>query len=116
MYSSIVDYESACRLLLDQTRAESMDSFLGRLQRGQPPVPGQVTSILLALKVVFDTLKGEPVIERSLALSLFLISNQARQLFEAGLKRSLDCPPLLNEDLERIARAVRSIFSGEWQT
>lgn len=111
-----MDYESARRLLLDQTRANAMDTFLGRLQRSQPPVPGQVTSILLALKVVFDALKDTDSLDRPLAHALFLISHEARQLFDAGLRKNLDCPPLLSEDLDRIARAVKSIFSGEWQS
>jgi hypothetical protein len=112
---SIVDYESARRLLLDQTRSNAVDTFLGRLQRSQPPVPGQVTSILLALKVMFDALKDEETLDRRLAHALFLISTEAKQSFEAGLKKSLDCPPLLSEDLDRITRAVKSILSGVWQ-
>lgn len=109
-----MDYESARRLLLDQTRPTAIDSFLGRLQRSQPPIPGQVTSILLALKVIFAALQESPQIDRDLAYALFLISSEATQLFEAGLKKSLDCPPLLSEDLERITRSVKSIFSGNW--
>jgi hypothetical protein len=110
-----VDYESARRLLLDQARASAIDTFLGRLQRHQPPVPGQVTSILLALKVVFGALQDAQQIDRELAYALFLISSEATQLFETGLKQSLECPPLLSEDLDRITRSVKSIFSGNWQ-
>jgi hypothetical protein len=70
---------------------------------------------LLALKVVFDALKDQTVLDRDLASALFLISSEARTLFSAKLAKSSDCPPLLNEDLGRIAIAVKSIFSGTWQ-
>ncbi|KAM3094396.1 Dethiobiotin synthetase [Phormidesmis sp. 146-35] len=115
MSVAIVDYDSARRLLLDQSRFGVADTFLGRLQRSHPPMPGQVTSILLALKVVFEALKEEGAIDRDLAYALHLVSSEGRQLFEVGLRKSSDCPPLLNEDLTRIALAVKSIFSGVWQ-
>ncbi|MER3434411.1 MAG: Dethiobiotin synthetase [Leptolyngbya sp. ERB_1_1] len=111
-----MDYETARRLLIDQTNLNAADTFLGRLGAGKPPIPGQVTSILLALKVVFDALKEQTVLDRELASALFLVSSEARDLFNGGLAKSLDCPPLLNEDLGRIAIAVKSIFSGTWQT
>lgn len=111
-----MDYESARRFLLDQSRSSFADTFLGRLQRNHPPMPGQVTSILLALKVVFERLKEEGAIDRNLVYALHLLASEGRQLFESGLKKSADCPPLLNEDLTRISLAVKSIFSGIWQT
>ncbi|MEP0983097.1 Dethiobiotin synthetase [Leptolyngbya sp. AS-A5] len=112
---SIVDYETARRLLIDHTNVNAADTFLGRLRQGQPPLPGQVTAILLALKVVFDALQDQTMIDRQLATALFLVSSEARQLFNGGLAKSLECPPLLNEDLGRITTAVKSIFSGTWQ-
>ena len=111
-----MDYDSARRLLLDQSRSGVADTFLGRLQRSHPPMPGQVTSMLLALKVVFEALKEEEAIDRDLAYALHLVASEGRQLFEAGLKKRADCPPLLNEDLTRISIAVKSIFSGVWQS
>ncbi len=111
-----MDYETARRLLIDQSReALNSDTFLARLQQGQPPIPGQVTSILLALKVIFEALKGEAVLDRDLSYALYLISSESRRFFEAGLKKQSDCPPLLNEDLDRISAAVKSIFSNLWQ-
>lgn len=108
-----MDYETACRLLIDQSDDNlNADTFLARLRQDKPPVPGQVTSILLALKVVSEGLKGQTHIDRHLANALFLLSSESRRLFDAGLRRSLDCPPLLNEDLDRIAIAVKAIFSG----
>nr|WP_202925229.1 Dethiobiotin synthetase [Myxacorys almedinensis] len=95
----------------DETNSNA-ETFLARLGQGKPPVPGQVTSILLALRVVSEGLKGQTTLDRSLANALFLISSEGRRLFDAELRRSLECPPLLNEDLERIAIAVKAIFSG----
>lgn len=111
-----MDYETARRLLIDQTDLTASDTFLGRLAQGKPPVPGQVTSILLALKVTFEALQTQTVVDRELASALFSISNEAKRLFDSKLGRSVDCPPLLNEDLGRIAIAVKSIFSGTWQS
>lgn len=107
-----MDYEAARRLLIEQSTETTPDTVLARLQQSQPPVPGQVTSMLLALKVVSDSLRGAKSIDRELAFALFLLSYEARRLFDAGLRNSADCPPLLNEDLERITKAVKNIFSG----
>jgi len=53
-----MDYETARRFLINMTNGNNPDTFLGRLQQGEPPIPGQVTSILLSLKVLFTALQG----------------------------------------------------------
>jgi hypothetical protein len=112
-----VDYETARRFLVNQGLAsdQNSDALLTRLKQGKPPVPGQVTSILLALKVVFEGLKGVPNLDRELASSLYLLATEGRQQFQQGLRTGVSWPPLLDEDLSRIAIAVKSIFLGIWQ-
>jgi hypothetical protein len=87
-----------------------------RLQQGKAPIPGQVTSILLALKIVFEALRTAPTLDRELVYALYLLSFESRQHFEAGIRAGVDWPPLLNEDLKRISRAVKSIFAGTWHS
>lgn len=113
-----MNYETARKLLIDQTRIseENSDAVLMRMQQGKPPVPGQITSILLALKVVFEGLKDAKIVDRELANSLYQLSLKTQQLFAAGRKAGVEWPPLLKEDLLRITYAVESIFSGNWQT
>ncbi|MEH2193139.1 MAG: Dethiobiotin synthetase [Nostoc sp.] len=113
-----MNYETARKLLIDQTIAteENPDALLTRMKQGKPPVPGQITSILLALKVVFEALKDAKTLDRELALTLYQLSIKAQQLFAAGRKAGIDWPPLLKEDLLRISLASESIFSGIWQT
>ncbi|WP_066384541.1 MULTISPECIES: Dethiobiotin synthetase [unclassified Anabaena] len=113
-----MNYETARKLLVGQTIAieENPDALLMRMQQGKPPVPGQITSILLALKVVFEALKPSPSLDRELAFALYELSVKSQQLFVAGRRAGVDWPPLLKEDLLRIAFAVESIFSGVWQT
>lgn len=94
---------------------QNPDALLTRLKQGQPPIPGQITSILLALKVVFESLRESSEFERELACSLHLLASDSRQEFENGQQLGVDWPPLLDEDLTRIALAVRSIFVGTWQ-
>jgi hypothetical protein len=53
--------------------------------------------------------------ERELAGSLYLLASESRHQFERGQRSGVDWPPLLDEDLSRIAIAVRSIFIGIWQ-
>jgi hypothetical protein len=112
-----MNYETARKFLIDQTitNKEHPDAFLMRLKQGKPPVPGQITSILLALKVVFANLEDATTIDRALAYALYQISMKTQQLFAAGLKAGVEWPPLLKEDLLRIAIATESIFSGQWQ-
>ncbi|MEH1871444.1 Dethiobiotin synthetase [Nostoc sp.] len=113
-----MNYETARKLLIDQTitSEENPDALLTRMKQGKPPVPGQITSILLALKVVFEALKDAKSLDRELALTLYQLSIKGQQLFAAGRKAGVDWPPLLKEDLLRISLASESIFSGTWQT
>ncbi|MBW4468902.1 MAG: Dethiobiotin synthetase [Stenomitos rutilans HA7619-LM2] len=112
-----MDYQTARSLLVNQGTAadHNPDALLTRLKQGYPPIPGQVTSLLLALKVVFESLQESPNFERELACSLHVLATESRQAFESGQQAGVDWPPLLDEDLSRIAAAVKSIFIGVWQ-
>lgn len=112
-----MDYQTARSLLVNQgvAAASNPDALLTRLAQGMPPVPGQVTSILLALKVVFEALRDKTLLERELACALHLLATESRQQFEQGRQQGVEWPPLLDEDLTRIAIAVQSIFRGHWQ-
>ncbi|MEG3956413.1 Dethiobiotin synthetase [Microcoleus sp. herbarium2] len=114
-----MDYKTARSFLIDQGTAletkKNPDAFLMRLKQGQPPVPGQVTSILLALKILFEGLQDSPMLDRQLISALHLLSVEGLQQFEAGRSKGVSWPPLLKEDLNRIAIAVKNIFSGVWQ-
>jgi hypothetical protein len=108
-----MNYETAKKVLIDQTiNSEESDALIVHLRQGKPPVPGQITSILLALKVVYEGLKGETVLDRDLAYALYLLTLKAQQLFAAGRKAGVNWPPLLQDDLLRISQAVEGIFSG----
>ncbi|WP_353929191.1 Dethiobiotin synthetase [Okeanomitos corallinicola TIOX110] len=112
-----MNYEIARKLLIDQTKNDANpDALLNRLRQGKSPVPGQITSILLALKVVFETLKDANSLDKELALSLYKLGIRGLQLFATGRKAGVDWPPLLQEDLQRISLASESIFSGMWET
>ncbi|MBD2435352.1 Dethiobiotin synthetase [Nostoc sp. FACHB-110] len=113
-----MNYDTARKLLVSQTIAteENPDALLMRMKQGKPPVPGQITSILLALKVVFEALKDAPSLDRDLIFALYQLGVKTQQLYIAGRKAGVDWPPLLKEDLIRIALATESIFSGVWQT
>lgn len=113
-----MNYETAYKLLVGQTigSEENPDALLTRMKYGKPPVPGQITSILLALKVVFEAVKDSPTLDKELVFALYQLTVKAQQLFVAGRRAGVDWPPLLKEDLLRIALASESIFSGIWQT
>ena len=113
-----MDFNTARHFILSQTVSpkEDFDTFFTRLTQGEPPVPGQVTSLLLALKVVFKGLRQEPTLDRQLAYALYLLSQESRQLFESGRRSGILWPPLLDEDLTRISKAAKSIFADEWQS
>lgn len=108
-----MDFETARRFLLAQTitPVPGQVPFIDCLRQGIPPVPGQVTSILLALKTLAPGLQGEPAIERSLGYAFFVLTYESRQLYRHGEKSGVEWPPLLDEDLARIADAVRAIWT-----
>jgi len=108
-----MDVDTARAFVLRQAgvaEPERTDTFLYRLRQGQPPVPGQVTSLLLALKVLFEGLKTETHLERPLAAALFLLAHDSRRQFIAGTQAGVSWPPLLSDDLARIAQAVEAIL------
>ena len=109
-----MDFQSAYQELLTQTlpQYETGDTFLGRLRRGHPPVPGQVTSLLLALRVIHNSLQAASQLDRNLAQALFLAAYESRNLFESGYAANVNWPPLLDEDLARIAIAVHNVFAN----
>ncbi|MBW4642460.1 MAG: Dethiobiotin synthetase [Goleter apudmare HA4340-LM2] len=113
-----MNYETARKILIDQTTIteNNPEALLTRMQQGKPPVPGQITSILLALKVVFEALKEASTLDRELAFALYQLSIKAQQLFAVGRKAGVEWPPLLKEDLLRISLATESIFTNKWLT
>ena len=113
-----MDFETARQFVLKQTLDQGddvPDRFMLRMRQGSPPVPGQVTSLLLALKVLFEGLKNEPSLDRPLVQALFALSYESRQLYQVGQQAGVIWPPMLNDDLGRIAKAVQSIIAGTWQ-
>ncbi|MDJ0693704.1 Dethiobiotin synthetase [Mastigocoleus sp. MO_188.B34] len=112
-----MNYETARKLLISQTVSleDNADALIARMQQGKPPVPGQVTSILLALKVLHENLKDSKTLDRELAYSLYKLTVSPQKLFAAGYKAGINWPPLLKEDLLRIGSGCENIFSGIWQ-
>ncbi|TVQ13405.1 MAG: Dethiobiotin synthetase [Leptolyngbya sp. DLM2.Bin27] len=111
-----MDFETAHEFVVRQTlgtSADLPDTFIACLRQGKPPIPGQVTSLLLALKVLFEGLKHEPTLNRTLLKALLILSYESRQLYAQGQKAGVSWPPLLDEDLGRIAKTAQSILLGE---
>ncbi|MBT9313297.1 Dethiobiotin synthetase [Leptothoe kymatousa] len=108
-----MDVPTAQQVVITQANKDQDDTFLARLQQQQPPVPGQVTSLLLALKVLYEHLKTATTLDRELAHALHQLAYAGRQFYERGKHLNIEWPPLLNEDLERIAIAVAKIFQGD---
>jgi hypothetical protein len=55
------------------------------------------------------------MIDKKLTLALHLLSLESIRYFEIGANKGIIWPPLLKEDVERIANSVKNIFSGTWQ-
>lgn len=111
-----MNYKTARNFLLAQGTAldtqQNPNDFLMMLKQGKPPVPGQMTSILVALKVVFEVVQQEPNLDRELTVALYVLSYESYRLYVEGRDGGVEWPPLLDKDLERMAKSVRSIFAG----
>lgn len=111
-----MDFDTAYQFLLRQTltTGEAVpDTFIACLRQGKPPIPGQVTSLLLALKVIYQALKDAPALERPLVQALFTLTYEGRQCYSQGLRRGIDWPPLLDDDLTRLAQAAQAIIAAQ---
>ncbi len=109
-----MNYATARQLIETQVTAADAEALLARLAQGRPPVPGQVTSILLALKVMYEALHNQADLDRRAAALLYRLAWESRSSFEQGVRQGVDWPPLLETDLGRIAAAVQGIFSDTW--
>ena len=108
-----MDAKTAHHVLIAQADLTATDSFLARLKQQQPPVPGQVTSLLLAFKVMKEELKSVEHLDRTLAYALHQLAYESRQAYRQGKRKNVEWPPLLDADIERIAIATAQIFKGE---
>lgn len=108
-----MDAKTARYVLMTQADTTANDSFLGRLKQHQPPVPGQVTSLLLALTTLKQDLKTAEKIERPLVYALHQLAYESRRCYEQGKQAKVEWPPVLDADIERIAIATAQIFKGE---
>jgi hypothetical protein len=115
-----MDATTARNFLIDQGTAlmtqKNPDAFLMLLKQGKAPHPGQMTSILLALKTAYESTKGSSNLDRALVSALHLLAMESRDAYETGRLQGAQWPPLLAEDLSRLALAVQSVFSGTWLT
>ena len=107
-----MDSKTARQVVMTQADLTISDSFLTRLQQQQPPVPGQVTSLLLALTTLREDLKTAEHLDRALVHALYQLAYDSRQHYEQGKRAKVEWPPLLDADLERIAIATAQIFKG----
>ncbi|MDJ1184396.1 Dethiobiotin synthetase [Roseofilum casamattae] len=110
-----MDYKTACEFAIAQAlpTGENPDAFLLRLNAGEPPIPGQVTSLLLALRIIFEQSHGETELDRHLVCALHVLVTESRQAFIRHRELGVIWPPLLDRDLSQMAIAVRQIFTGE---
>lgn len=110
-----MDFETARRVILRQAIAAEYDGedvFIHRLRQGKPPIPGQVTSLLLALKVLREGLQQEPALDREIIHALFNLSYESQQYFDTKQRSGVTWPPMLADDLKRIAAGVRAIVTS----
>lgn len=111
-----MDFDTAHQFLLQQTLSPTDDqreTFIACLRRGKPPVPGQVTSLILALKVLDDGLKDEPVIDRTLLKALLVLIDDSGYFYRQGTAEGVIWPPLLADDLNRLRQSARAIMTGQ---
>ncbi|MDJ1177597.1 Dethiobiotin synthetase [Roseofilum sp. BLCC_M91] len=107
-----MDYKTACEFAIAQglPTGENPDAFLLRLRAGEPPVPGQVTSLLLALSIIAEQSQEQQLLDRRLVCALHQLAMDSRQAFLEYKQSGVIWPPLLDQDLTRIAIAVRKVF------
>ncbi len=108
-----MDIKTARHVVMSQADLTVSDSFLARLRQHQPPVPGQVTSLLLALKTIMVALKTAENLDRILVYALHQLAYESRRFYEQGKRAKVEWPPVLDADIERIAISTAQIFKGE---
>lgn len=109
-----MDYATARQLIACQQIVDRTETLLGHLRQGKPPIPGQVTSLLLALKVIYERHANQPTLDRELVTLLHQLAWESRIYLDNGTRAGVAWPPLLADDLGRVAAGVQGIFAGVW--
>lgn len=106
-----MDYQTAYQVIFKEVQLHSAhNSFLKLLSQGQAPIPGQVTNILLALKMIGKHVATETEVGRSLAYAVHVLAIDSRRYYDRAVQKGHRWPPLLSEDLDRIGEAVKDIL------
>lgn len=78
---------------------------------GTYPSKAEVKQLLLALEVIHDNLKGEALISRNLAASLFIINDQIQGNYDGALAQGIEISSDFDdEDVAQINELLYAIF------
>jgi hypothetical protein len=63
--------------------------------------------------VIYESLKDEPVLDRTLLKALLVLIDDSGQLYRQGTAEGAIWPPLLADDLTRLRQSARAIVTGQ---
>ena len=84
------------------------------LHFGDEPSVERMTNLLVAIKTVYDGLKRETVLDRSLAAALWTLGSAANDCLDAHLKHDRKWRDGAEYEVVDLITAVESVFYNVW--
>ncbi len=105
-------FDEAVHLILSES--EDKNGLIVKLRDNEPPTEQKVQLLLLALRTVFDELRGKRLLDRTLASGLFAIAFYSHAYAEHVRFKSGDGARFFELLQFDIQFAVESIFLDIW--
>ena len=84
------------------------------LHFGDEPSEERMTNLLTAIKTLYDGLKRETVLDRSLAAALWTLANMASDCLDAHMKHNHNWRDGAEYEVVDLITAVESVFHDVW--
>ena len=108
-----MEFDAARKFLIDEAQSET--GILVSIRMGSDPGSELMNRLVTATKAVFEELRGEPVIDRQLAFSLYLLRTCIPEMVHSwALAGASWRPEFVDLEVARLLGAIESVFADEW--
>ena len=108
-----MNFEQAVELILWE--ANEMEGLVVAVRAGDDPGAERMARLQLALRVVFDSLRGQPTLDRRLGSALHAFTFHVLGAVENGPRSRSWRDEFVEIEVVRMAAAVLSIFDDIWE-
>jgi hypothetical protein len=106
-------FDQAVQLILWE--ANEMEGLVVIVRSGEDPGADRMARLQVALRVVFDSLRGQPALDRRLTSALHAFAFHVFGQATGGQRSRAWRDEFVDYEVVRLAAAVESIFEDVWE-